>query len=232
MKALTHLCVAAGLLVAGSALASGPELVEAALAAMDEADPRQWAYTETTIENGVTRVAKHDPTRPEGERWMLVSVDGRAPTEQEKERDSERRRSSGGEDGDDDEVGFAATIEPGSLSLIEETATHLIYGFDPASEDEEDRGFNEHLQATLRIAKGGPYVETLEMKSREPFSPGFSVKIKEFALLLTYSPVGDDRIVLPAGVTTKIAGRAMLFKKIDENVAVTYSDYRYVGGSD
>ena len=56
--------------------------------------------------------------------------------------------------------------------------------------------FNEHLDAELRIAKDGPYVETLEMRSRAPFSPAFSFKVKEFTLVLRFAPADGSEVVL------------------------------------
>ena len=229
MRVVLRICLAAILTLGGIVFADEAELAEAAFKTMDESDLGEWAYTQTTVKNGVKRVATHDPTRPEGERWTLVSVDGRPPTEKEQEK--HRPSADGNKDSED---GFAATVEPGSLKLIKETPTHAIYSFHPASDDEHDRKFNEHMDATLRIAKAqdGPYVETLEMHSREPFSPAFSFKVNEFALVLAFAPVKGGRAVLPASVSTHIAGRAMMVKKIEETVEVTYSDFRHVAGDE
>ena len=79
---------------------------------------------------------------------------------------------------------------------------------------------------SLRVSKAAPYVESLEMRSRKPFSPGFGVKVKEFAMAMTFAPVGPDEVVLPETVRIRMAARAFLVKKIDETVVVTYGDYR------
>jgi hypothetical protein len=209
-------------LTAGFLGATEVDLVESALSAMEDASLDAWAYTQTMIENGTEVVIHHDPARPEGRRWSLISVDDRPPTEAENEKYLERARDDGGEE--DSEI--RAMIEPESLTLIEETETHAIYGFRPVADDEEDRKIYDHLEATLRIAKSPPHVEAIEMSSPKPFSPAFGFKIKRFELILTFAPVEGE--VLPSTVSTRIAGRAMLFKKVDEAVRVTYSDYRRV----
>jgi hypothetical protein len=192
-----------------------------------------WAFTETTVHNGTTTVARHDPSRPEGERWKLISVDGRPPTADEIEEFVEQH-SSGEEQQEDseesEEQGFSAVIEADSLIPLKDSATHKLYRFQPASNEEEgDDGMSEHLDGTLRISKNGPYVETLEMRSREAFSPAFSVKIKEFSTIMTFAPVGEEKTVLPESVSVRMVGRAMLFKKLDETVETRFSDYRFVG---
>lgn len=53
--------------------------------------------------------------------------------------------------------------------------------------------------------------------------------IKEFSTVMTFEAMGRQKTVLPRSVSFRIAGRAMLVKKIDKSVEVTFDDYRYVG---
>jgi hypothetical protein len=222
------------MLGSGLALASEPALVERALENMEAVTVEEWAFTETSVQNGTTVVKRHDPTRPHGERWTLVSVDSRPPTDEEREehlRENEREDKSQADDaGEEDDGEIRAMISPDSLSLLEETATHLVYRFDPVAEDEDESKMYEHVDATLRVSKEGPFVESLEMRSRKPFRIAFGVKLKEFATVLTFAQVGSERAVLPETVSIRMAGRAFLVKKIDETVEVTYSDYQRPGG--
>lgn len=217
----------------GMAFGSQLDLAEQALASLDDTALDGWAFTETTVHNGTETIARYDPSLPEGERWNLISVDGRAPTDDDRE-DFEKRHAGGdqkdGEQEDSEEQGFSAVIEPDSLVPLEDSVTHAVYRFQPASgEEEDDDGMSEHLDGLLRISKNGPYVESLEMRSREPFSPAFSVKIKEFSTVMTFAPVGENGTVLPESVEVRVIGRAMLFKKLDETVETRLSDYRFVG---
>lgn len=219
---LSVLILSTGLLVAADV-----DLVETALAAMDEASQDRWAYTQTMIENGTEVVIRYDPSRPEDQRFSVVSVDDRSPTEAEEEKYLERANNDSSDHDESDEGNeIRAMIEPESLTPIEETETHMLYSFQPVAVDEDDRKLYEHLEATLRLAKSPPHVESIEMRSPKPFSLGFGIKIKQFELILTFAPVDGD--VLPRTVSTRIVGRAMLFKKVEEAIRVTYSDYRRV----
>lgn len=215
------------LIVGASAHAEAPSLVEQALQTMDAVEIDDWFFTMTTVADGITSVQRHDPTKPEGQRWSLVSVDGKEPTEEQRE-EAARNQSSGKESDaeQDEENEVRAMVDTESVTLIEETATHAVYRFRPVAEDEDDAKLFEHVDATLRVSKASPYVESLEMRSREPFSPGFGVKVKEFAMAMTFVPVGPDAVVLPETVRIRMAARAFLVKKIDETVLVTYGDYR------
>ena len=83
----------AAVLLASAAPADDLGLVQQALEATDGSSIQGWAYTETIVGNGRETVRRFDPRRPEGERWNLVSVDGRSPTEREHREEAERRSS-------------------------------------------------------------------------------------------------------------------------------------------
>ncbi len=230
MTTRTPLLVCLALIAGSFAIAEEPALVEQALQNMEAATVDDWFFTETTVANGTTFVKHHDPTRPEGQRWTLVSVDGREPTDEERKQQArEEAHAADGDTDEDDDGEIRAMIDSDSLTLIEETASHAMYRFRPVAEDEGDAKLFDHLDATLSVVKAGPYVESLEMRSRESFSPGFGVKMKEFSMRLTFAPAGPEATALPETVNVHIVGRAFLVKKIDETVAVTYSDYRRPG---
>lgn len=203
-----------------------PDLVRQAIEKTSGEPPEGWGYTETAVRNGRRIVHTFDPRRPEGERWHLVSVDGRPPTEEER-RDNAEERSSGGDPGEDDEDPIEEMIKPGSLRLVEDSADRALYRFEPVSEDEDDAKIYENLDATLAIVKNGPYVESVDMRSRGPFKPAFAVKISEFVLTRTFEPVEPGGPAFPRSATVKLSGRALIFKKITENVEITYSDYTH-----
>ena len=224
-------CVA--LLASGFALSTESDLVERALANMDAVSIDEWAFTETSIHNGITLVKRHDPSLAQNERWSLVSVDGRPPTDEEREEHLRENDQAGddqpAESGDEEQGEIRAMISPDSLTMLEETASHIVYSFEPAAEDEGEAKMYEQMDATIRVSKDGPFVESLEMRNREPFSAAFGVKVKEFLTVLTFSQVGSDSVVLPSTVKVRMAGRAFLIKKIDESVEVIYSDYARPG---
>ncbi len=220
--------ICCSLLFLSAMLSAGePTLVQQALDGIGSASHDDWAFTETTVTNSTTIVKHHDPTRAEGERWTLVSVDGRPPTDDEREEilgdDGEDDSSEGGGDSDDE---LRAIITPNSLKLVDDSPTHATYSFEPVAEDDEDAKLFANVDATLRINKDGPFVEEMEMRSRGPFSLRTGIKVKKFLTLFTFVPVGSEGTVLPEVIDTRFLGRLFLVKKINETVRVTYSDYR------
>ena len=228
------LAASAAIQLAAAAPDDALELAREALQATEAGSIEGWAFTETSVENGRKTVSRFDPRRPEGGQWSLVSVNDRPPTDEERQASAERRAterqaSESGGNGDGESVEIGVMIEPDSLRLIEETEEFALYRFDPAKDDDDDSGFHQHVDATLKVVKAGPYVATIDMRSRAPFKPQFGVKIDEFATMLTFEPQDSGGPVLPRTVSVRVAGRAFLVKKIDEAVEVAYSDYELVG---
>ncbi|MDH3578039.1 MAG: hypothetical protein OEO71_09520 [Gammaproteobacteria bacterium] len=56
---------------------------EQAVAAVDFNFAKHWAYTETRVDSEHVWVGRSDPRRPARERWQLISVDDREPTDDE-----------------------------------------------------------------------------------------------------------------------------------------------------
>ena len=57
-----------------------------------------WAFTVTSSGNDGDRVGRFDPRQPEDERWTLLTIDGRAPTDKESAEYAENNHHFG--DGD------------------------------------------------------------------------------------------------------------------------------------
>ena len=218
------------LLIPGSLIAADSQLVEQALQNMESEKSREWAFTETTLTEGKTIVKSYDPQRPSGERWKLLTVNGRQPTadelkriERKNRRDEEQRSER--EDNDSEESEVSAMIEPGSLSLIEENDSRAIYKFTPGAESDREKKMLAYVDGRLEVAKAGPTVSSIELKSREPFSPAFGVKIREFMTHMTFAPLEEGGPALPQTVAVKVEGRAFMVKELNEDVKVTYSDW-------
>lgn len=206
-------------------------LLEEATDALDNDFEDNWAYTETTVESDGTYVGRYDPTRPDNQRWTLLTVDGRTPTDDEfadflDEKADEVSRDEDNDDDSGNDVGDM--VQPDSLELIEESDDHWLFSFVP-SEDEEDEGFLEHVDATLKIARNGPYLEIINLQSSKPFKPQFGVKVSNFVTRLQFGPAATDGPIVPVSVDIRIKARAFLAISVDETVSISYSDYKYVG---
>ena len=207
-------------------------LLQEAASALDNDFAEQWAFTETSIESELTTVARFNPANPRGELWQLLTVDGRSPTGEEIADFVEEKaeESSRNDNNEKDESGneIEEMVEPHSLQLIEETDDHWLFSFDP-SEDDDEEEFKQFVDATLRIAKDGPYIEYIHMQSRKPFRPQFGVKVKEFVTRLGFGPAATRGPIVPVSIEIRIKARAFLVAGVDETFSTSYSDYEYVG---
>ena len=219
--------------VSPSAAEDYAAIVDEAFANIDADYRDQWAYSETTSEEGRTLVGHYDPRRPVGERWTLKSVDGRAPTSDELDEYLEDKADDQGDErddgGDDDAQDF---VNVDSLALLEETSGYWLFGFTPNLEDEDDdaRKFMQQVNGTLKVAKDGPYVESLELSNDKPIKPAFSVRISHFLTRLTFGPAAEGGPIVPLTMDVRIKGRAAVVIRFDEAESIAYSDYEFAGG--
>ena len=224
---MKRLSVLIGLLLLGPAHAEEYEdIVSRAFEAINGDFHNEWAFTETSTADGSTSVGRYDPRRAEGERWTLSSVDDREPTEDEvdayldgKTKDAER--------GSGNERGADTRIAPGTLRLIEEHDGHWLFSFVPAGDKDDDEGFMEHVDGTIKIAKDGHYVEYIDLRNSKPIKPAFGVKIITFLTRLTFGPAAPDGPIVPQTVDVHVKGRAYLAVRFDEKESVRYGDYSY-----
>ncbi len=211
------------------------EIVSLAFAALDTDFDREWAFTETSTEEESTYVGRYDPR--EEDPWMLLSIDGREPTADEA-RDWRSRKGDGRDEDDDDddddqedsaEVRF---VTPDTITLIEESDEHWLFGFQPAAEgnDDEEIEFMRHVEGRLRVSKDGNYVESIDLRNTRPIKPAFSVRINTFVTTLTFGPAAEGGPIVPQTIDVHVRGRAMLAVRFNETEAVRFTDYEYAGG--
>ncbi len=214
-----------------AALARGEShdaLVARAFDALDDSFPEGWSFTET-VENGEgTSIARFDPNRPEAEAWLLLSVDGREPTEKETRQFQERkaRRREARESDDSRSVSINDMVAAGTLVLREETDRYWEFGFVPATDTEEDAEFMRFVDGTLRVLKDGHYVSLIRLQNRETIKPGKGVRIDAFDTRLEFGRAFADGPVLPLLVHSEVRGKAMLMIRFDETERIRYSDFR------
>jgi len=205
-------------------------LLSRAVDAIDPNADRDWAYTETMTEEGRTTVARYDPRRLSGERWVLESVDGREPTAEEAREFRDDKRNDEPSDEPRERAEVADLIGPDSLTLIEETDDHWSFSFEPVG-DEDDKNFEllEYIGATLRISKRGPYLEQVKLEADEPFRPRPGVKVREFLTLLRFGPAAEGGPIVPLAADVRIRARAFFVIDVDEVAEIAYSEFEHVG---
>lgn len=231
MSIRSLLPMTAAISVASIAGAQAPEtdyegLFEGAVAAIDRDFDRDWAFTETSLADGLLWVARFDPRRPGDARWTVLSVDGRAPTEDEIEDFVDEKNTEAIVEnftGDIDDM-----VRPGSLQLIDDADDHWLLGFVP---DEDDADFAEHVEGRMRISKAGRHLEFVEMASRETVNAGLGTRIDNFLTRFTFAPAVEGGPIVPRTIEVRIEGRALFFIGFDETEIVRYSDFEQASGN-
>jgi hypothetical protein len=209
------------LFLTATAFAAVPDELATALKSFRADPPPGWSYTLTSVGEGRSMVERCDATKPDFERWSLVEKDGRPPTPTEAREYAEgrTRRSRGGT-----APKFVEQLDLTTVTKIGESAERITFQCRLKPGDDGDK-VAAFLRATIVVHRPTQTVETIELGSTGEFSPIFVVRIAEMKTRLTYTSPTADRPTLPARVETHVRGRAFLFKSLDEDMTVTFSDY-------
>ena len=233
--ALAALCLAIAL--PASAEEAQPRyevLFEKALQSIEWNAYEEWAFTESASGSNGDLVGRFDPRLPEGERWTLLSIDGRDPTEDESRQYSERKRSER-HDGDHEEDGeddgeIDGMVDPGSLELVEETADYWLLRFVPTDNDGDDemgREVLERMDGKVKIIKDGHYLEYIDIRNTKPIRPKIGVKMKKFLTRITFGPAVEGGPIVMKSMDVAIKLSAFLLVRVDETESVTFSDFEF-----
>jgi len=193
-----------------------------------------WAFTVTSSGNDGDRVGRFDPRQPEDERWTLLTIDGRAPTDEESVEYAGNNHHFGDGDSDDDDSDDNAIdmVEPGTLRLVEETDDYWLLNFVPTDDDDEDdvgRKVLESMQGTVKIIKDGEYLAYIDIHNEKPIRPKFGVKMKKFLMHMSFGPIADDGPVVMRSMDFAIKLSAFVLVRVNEAESVAFSDFEYAG---
>ena len=191
-----------------------------------------WAFTETESGSDGDFVGRYDPRNPRGERWTLMSIDGREPTPDEARRYAERKRNEGDGDEHESDGDVDGMVEPGSLELVEETGDYWLLRFvptDDSGDDEMGRKVLERMDGTVKIVKDGHYLEYLDIRNTRPIRPQAGVKMKKFLTRITFGPAVDGGPIVMKSMDVAIKLSAFLLIRVDETESVRFSDFEYAG---
>ena len=211
--------------LSATVFAATPRELAQALETFRSDPPRGWSFTQTTSAGGKSTVERCDATKPEFSRWSLVQKDGRAPTPEELQdyAEARSRRSRGGTAPNLTDQLFLDAIE--TLGDTAERATFRC----PIRPGESRDKTALALRATIVVHKPTRTIESIELANVEAFSPTFGVKIAALKTLMTYSLPTSDRPSLPQKVATHVRGTAFLFKSLDSDLTVLFSEYVKIG---
>ena len=231
--ALAALFLASACAASAESTTGGYEaLFEEALQSIQWDARETWAFTETASGSDGEFVGRYDPRLPEAERWTLLSIDGRGPTEAESQEYAERKRN---EDRDrdrdrEDDREIDGMVDPGSLELVEETADYWLLRFVPTGDDDEDgigREVLERMNGTVKIIKDGRYLEYLDIRNTGPIRPKVGVKMKTFLTRMSFGPAVDGGPIVMKSMDVAIKLSAFLVVRIDETESLRFSDFEF-----
>ncbi len=190
------------------------------------AEPDRWAYTETARGLGDKRVlvTRVDPSKPEAERCVLLSVDGRPP----KPADVQRWRDDGGDVPKTlgDLPPLASIVELKDLRVQAEDAASVLFELPIRSERAGDFPA-EKFQALFRVNKTQRAFEEITIRLRDSLRVAGVVKVTEAGLQARFQTL--DPAAPPQPVLLKGGGAArVLFVKLARDFEATRADFTRV----
>ena len=199
-------------------------LAKSSLAEMDEMDAGEnWFFTTTINTDEESLVSRNDPSKKEGARRELVSVNGEPPTsERLKKYEKKEVKRLEDREKDDSRSKFSEMIDFSTLALLEVTNGQALLSFTPVLDGLEDE--SDKLDGRLRVNADTHLIEELSLANTAKLSPAFSVSLKTFNMIFSFAPV--DGVVLLSGMKTNIEGKAGFLKKFKESTEITFSDYQ------
>ena len=195
-----------------------------ARSAIDWQFDSSWAFTLTSLDEGVLRVARFDPRRPAPERWTLLSVDGEPAAADEVAEFRDDRTTENLFEAESRDV--AGMVLPGSLQLVGETASHWTLSFVP---DENNEDFVGNITGRIVIAKDGPWLESIEIRNDKVVDAGHGTRIVDFLMRYRFGPAVDGGPVVLRAAEERVKGQALLFIDFDEVEVDRYGDFEHAG---
>ena len=202
-------------------MAAVPEPLTVALQRFRADPPHGWSFTQTTVAEGKSTVERCDATKSEFERWSLMQKDSRQPTAEEL-KDYAEARSRRSRTGTAPKLVDQLVLD--AAETVSDSTDRTTYRC-PLRPGESRDKTALFLRAIIVVHKPTGTVESVELASVQPFAPTFGVKIAQLKTSMSYSLPRDDTPSLPQKVTTHVRGTAFLFKSLDADMTVTFSDY-------
>ncbi|PTY06964.1 hypothetical protein DB347_10215 [Opitutaceae bacterium EW11] len=202
-----------------------PADFEAALKSFRAEGTKGWSFVQSTASEKKSLVEHYDASKPEFSRWTLLKKDGRAPTEDElKEYNEKQTRRSRGDTAPD----VTKQLDYATAERLSDDTERCAYRFHLKAGDKQDTTAR-FMVSTFTYHKPTHTIEKVELSNTEPFSPMFLVKIEEARTTIHYMLPDAERPTLLDHIEVRVRGRAMIFRSLDEDLTVKYSDYTYAG---
>jgi len=214
------------LLTTTVARAETPPLLATAMQKLVNEDD-QWAYTQVirrTDREGGDTVARFDPTKPQGEKWELIKLKGKAPTNAEADRWCRRR---GGEVSQTDGRALTDLLDLEHASIASETPTSVRFKV-PLKKNVIARVPTENFIAFAEIDRGDESIQRFSIFLRQSVRLiGGAAEIQSAQGVVTFQAVDETACMRPAKIVASGTGQA-LFKKVNRSAEIIYTNQRRV----
>lgn len=197
------------------------EIAKAALLQINANTDKQknvWRYLQTTSAEDMLMVESFDASLDEGSQWHLVSENGQEPNSDRLKEYLQDKADTSPKEGQK-KLTFSELVKLDSIKFVSENESELIYQFAPHIEELD----SDELNGELRINKHTKQLAMLKITNSKTLSPAFSVSLTEFELTMNFAEVTG--LVMPASVRTIVKGSVAIFKSIDSEETISYSDY-------
>lgn len=208
------------------AQAEAPALLAAAIQTLAMEDD-QWAFTQvmrrTDRASGDT-VARFDPSKPEGEKWELIKLRGRAPSDAEANRWCKRRS---GEVSQSDGRALTDLLDLENASIAVDTNTSVRFKV-PLKKNIIARVPTENFIAYVEVDPNDQSIQRFSVFLRQAIRlAGGAAEIRSAQGEVTFQTVDQSTSTRPTRVTASGSGQA-LFKKVNRSGEIIYTDQRRV----
>ena len=203
--------------------AQTPQIIETAFGKMEADSIYQYSYTKVVQTTENNRVMSYDPTKEGSDCWKLVSVNGNEPGKKDLKAFYKEMSNSGENNNKSISMG---SDDMTNFSVINDFDNNIEYSFNIDGDDDDKMA--DALTCTISLNKIDSTITKMTMYITETLSPMLSVKIEEFKVEMIFDKLAETGSTLIQETKTRIKGKAMVFKKINENVTETYYDYKLV----
>ncbi len=189
------------------------------------AEPDQWAYTEKshTPEDSRTLVMRRDPSKPDAERCVLLTIDGKPPTTAELQRWHDEGGDLPKPMGDIPPLGNL--IDAKDLRIVREEAAAIVF----EAPIRAGASFpSDKFQALFRVNKTYRSFEDITVRLRDSLSVAAGVvKVTEAGLQLRFQTLDPAHPPQPTYLRSGGTARILLMK-ISRDFELTRTDFKRV----
>jgi hypothetical protein len=190
-------------------------------------DGERWAYTQTTVSkdrDGAVKdetIIRYDPSRPYGEQWTPLKLDGKAPTEKQIKNlraEHDKRRQS--------RRSLGELLDLALATVVEETAATVTYEV-PLIRTDNQRLPPDKFRVTARVHKGRQAFENVAVRLREAFRLMMVLKLNAGEGDMDFTLI-DPQFAPPITALRANGEGSILFVPVGGNYASTRTDFQRV----